>query len=197
MSFNNYSPVRTETHHQVSPPLLTIINHIIDHQNHRLQDLRGPCKLACFYLFSTRVPEASRGISARLLHLKFLLIRAKIGLHRRGGRTEKTQPTLFNTREVRVPTNQTQWETVKTAARWGALHLACQQKLGRVCAGNSDHEAPGERANSISTWVKSRSIRNPLARRLCSSFSSLISNGPAPCLGVLQNYLHNVMMIDP
>jgi hypothetical protein len=46
------------------------------------EDLRESRKLACSYRFSARVPEASRAISARTLHLKILLIRARIGFDR-------------------------------------------------------------------------------------------------------------------
>lgn len=51
-------------------------------------------------------------------YLQILLFRARISLDRGGSKT------LFSTRGVRVPSNQNQQETVKTAARWGALHLA-------------------------------------------------------------------------
>lgn len=88
------------------------------------EDQHNSCKIACFYLFSARALETNRSVSARTLHLKFCLVRARIGIDRGGSfEVQNFVQHLWGT-YVPVPSNQNQLETVRTAARWGALHLA-------------------------------------------------------------------------
>lgn len=63
-------------------PPLPIPPHHFYIRGWRSTRLIASCKFACFYLFSARVPEASRAVSAITVHLKFLLIRARIGFDR-------------------------------------------------------------------------------------------------------------------